>query len=214
LFTKRAYLLLLLLLPIAFVLILKNGTFRANTRLPIFGDRYLPKGATDTVYHTVGPFSFIDQKGNVLNDDSVKGKIRIVNFFFARCKGTCPKMNGNLVLVYDKYKQSPDIVFISHTVDPKNDTVAVLNEYARRMDITYRNWFFVTGSYNDIAEIQNQYLLPKADGSATDQIAHSQHLILVDKEGRIRGAYDGLVMNEILKLREDVKLLLAEYREK
>ncbi|KAB2918618.1 MAG: SCO family protein [Bacteroidetes bacterium] len=209
---KKIYLVLLFILPIGFVALLKQGTFKAGAILPIYGDRYLAAGAKDTTYHTVGPFSFTDQKGFLLTNDSVKGKIRIVNFFFARCQGVCPKMNNNLTLVYDKYKQSPDIVFISHTVDPENDSTEVLAEYARVRDIRYGNWFFVTGKYEQIAFIQNQYLLPKADGASADQIAHSQHLILVDKEERIRGAYDGLKMNEVLQLKEDIKLLLAEYK--
>jgi protein SCO1/2 len=215
LFNKRASLLLLLLIPILFVAILKFGAFRVNTTLPIYGERYLPKGATDTVYHTVGEFSFTDQKGNIFTQDTVKGKIRVTNFFFARCKGVCPKMNGNLhTAVYEKYGKSPNIVFVSHTVDPTHDTAEVLNTYAKNMATNYKHWYFVTGRYKDIAEVQNQYLLPKADGSSVDQIAHSQHIILVDKEDRIRGAYDGLDYAEMKKLEEDIKILLAEYKQK
>lgn len=215
LFRKRASLILLLLIPIAFVIILKVGAFRVNYTLPIYGERYLPKGATDTVYHTVGEFSFTDQKGNVFNQDTVKDKIRVTNFFFARCKGVCPQMNGNLhTAVYKKFKNSPNIVFVSHTVDPDHDTVEVLDIYANNMVTNYKHWYFVTGEYSDIAEVQNQYLLPKADGSSIDQIAHSQHIILVDKEDRIRGAYDGLDYAAMKKLEEDIKLLLAEYKQK
>ncbi len=215
LFNKRASLLLLLLIPILFVAILKFGAFRVNTALPIYGERYLPKGATDTVYHTVGEFSFTDQKGNIFTHDTVKDKIRVTNFFFARCKGVCPKMNGNLhTAVYEKYKYSPNIVFVSHTVDPTHDTAEVLNAYEKNMATNYKHWYFVTGKYKDIAEVQNQYLLPKADGSSVDQIAHSQHIILVDKEDRIRGAYDGLDYAEMKKLEEDIKILLAEYKQK
>lgn len=215
LFRKRASLILLLLIPIAFVIILKVGAFRVNYTLPIYGERYLPKGATDTVYHTVGEFSFTDQKGNVFNQDTVKDKIRVTNFFFARCKGVCPQMNGNLhTAVYKKFKNSPNIVFVSHTVDPDHDTVEVLDIYANNMVANYKHWYFVTGEYSDIAEVQNQYLLPKADGSSIDQIAHSQHIILVDKEDRIRGAYDGLDYAAMKKLEEDIKLLLAEYKQK
>lgn len=209
---NKAYLLLVLILPIAFIFFLREGSFRAGKVLPIYGDRFVEPGKKDTTYHTVGPFSFTDQEGNTINQDSVKGKIRIVNFFFARCKGVCPKMNRNLVMVFDKYQNSPDIVFISHTVDPENDSAQVLKEYARMMDVKYGRWFFVTGRYADIAHIQNQYLLPKADGNSLDQIAHSQNLMLVDKQGRVRGAYDGLKTNEVLKLKEDIKLLLAEYK--
>lgn len=215
LFRKRASLLLLLLIPIAFVVILMLGDFRVNYTLPIYGERYLPKGATDTVYHTVGEFSFTDQKGNPFTQETVKDKIRVTNFFFARCKGVCPKMNGNLhTAVYEKYGKSPNIVFVSHTVDPEYDSPEVLNQYADNMAAEYGHWYFVTGKYNDIAEVQNQYLLPKADGSSVDQIAHSQHIILVDKEDRIRGAYDGLDYAAMKKLEEDIKVLLAEYKQK
>lgn len=208
--SKRAYLLLLLLIPVAFVLLLKQGSFRSNETLPIFGNRFLAPDQTDTVYHTVGAFSLIDQKGNVFTQDTVKGKIRIANFFFARCQGVCPKMNSNVLMVYDKYKNSPDIVFISHTVDPTNDSAEVLDTYAQQINANYKHWYFVTGKYNDIAEVQNQYLLPKADGSSTDQIAHSQYIILVDDKDRVRGAYDGLNINQVLKLRDDIKLLINE----
>jgi len=209
---KRILLLLLLLAPVVFVILLKYGSFRAGVKLPIYGERFLAEGAKDTTYHTVGNFSFTDQHGNILTQDSIKGKIRIVNFFFARCAGVCPRMNRNLELVHDKYRESPDIIFISHTVDPENDSAEVLNQYAQRFGAKYKRWYFVTGRYDDIARIQNEYLLPKADGSSADQIAHSQHIILVDKEGRVRGAYDGLNMKEVQNLKDDVKLLLAEYK--
>ncbi len=213
LFNKRASLLLLLLIPIVFVAMLKFGAFRVNITLPIYGNRYVPKGEIDTVYHTVGEFSFIDQKGNIFTHDTVKGKIRVTNFFFARCKGVCPKMNGNLhTAVYGKYKKSPNIVFVSHTVDPEYDSPKVLNSYASNLAVEYKHWYLVTGEYADIAEVQNQYLLPKADGSSVDQIAHSQHIILVDKEDRIRGAYDGLNYGEMRKLEDDIKILLKEYK--
>ncbi len=207
---KRVYLLLLLLIPIAFVLFLKQGSFRSNETLPIYGNRFLPTGETDSVFHTVGEFSLTDQKGNIFTQDTVKGKIRIANFFFARCLGTCPKMNSNVLMVYDKYKNSPDVVFISHTVDPSNDSAEVLDTYAQQINAHYKRWYFVTGKYDDIAEMQNQYLLPKADGSSTDQIAHSQYIILVDDKDRVRGAYDGLNINQVLKLRDDIKLLVNE----
>lgn len=212
---KRLKLILLLSLPIAFVAILYNGSFRVNSILPIYGERYLPKGETDTVYHTVGEFSFTDQKGNTFTQDTVKGKIRVTNFFFARCKGVCPKMNGNLhTAVYEKFKYSPNIVFVSHTVDPEYDSPKVLNTYANNLAVDYKHWYFLSGEYSDIAEVQNQYLLPKADGSSVDQIAHSQHIILVDKEDRIRGAYDGLDYAEMKDLEQDIKILLAEYKQK
>lgn len=212
---KRYLFILILALPIAFVAVLKFGAFRVNSTLPIYGNRFLPAGATDTVYHTVGEFSLTDQKGNVFTQDTVKNKIRVTNFFFARCKGVCPKMNGNLATaVYEKFKYSPNIVFVSHTVDPTYDNPKVLDTYANNMAAEYKHWYFVTGDYEDIAEVQNQYLLPKADGSSLDQIAHSQHIILVDKEDRIRGSYDGLDYAAMKKLEEDIKVLLAEYKQK
>lgn len=212
---RRFKLALVLLLPIAFVAILYYGSFRVDSVLPIYGERYVAPNSTDTIYHKVGEFFLTDQKGNVFTHDTVKGKIRVTNFFFARCKGVCPKMNGNLATaVYEKFKYSPNIVFVSHTVDPNHDDPKVLNTYANNMAAEYKHWYFVTGDYKDIAEVQNQYLLPKADGSSTDQIAHSQHIILVDKEDRIRGSYDGLDYAKMKKLEEDIKLLLQEYKPK
>lgn len=211
---KRFLLVLLLLLPIAFVAILKFGAFRVNSTLPIYGERYVLPSSPDTVYHTVGEFMLTDQKGNTFTQDTVKGKIRVTNFFFARCKGVCPKMNGNLATaVYEKFKYSPNIVFVSHTVDPNHDDPKVLDTYANNMAAEYKHWYFVTGDYEDIAEVQNQYLLPKADGSSMDKIAHSQHIILVDKEDRIRGTYDGLDYAKMKKLEEDIKVLLQEYKQ-
>src|SRR5215212_6858103 len=150
---KRVYLVLLLLLPVAFIVLLKSGTFKATGRLPIYGERYLPQGAKDTVYHTVGNFTLTDQEGRIFNQDSVKGKIRVVNFFFARCQGVCPKMNGNLSIVFNSYKTSPDIIFMSHTVDPQHDSAEVLKEYARSMDVPYKHRRFLTGPYEDMAGI-------------------------------------------------------------
>jgi len=177
--------------------------------LPYYGEKFIPDGSKDTVFYTVPPFSLLDQTGNTITEKNLQGFIYVANFFFASCQDVCPRMNAKVATVYENLKEFSEVKFISHTVDPDNDSVPVLKEYAKKFKADPAIWHFVTGSKENIFKAGQGYLLPVSIEDKT--IDHSQQLLLIDKEGHIRGIYDGLDDLEIKRLKDDVKVLLYNY---
>ena len=165
--------------------------------------------------HKVGPFSFINQDGKTITDKDVAGKIRVIEYFFTTCKGMCPKMNESLSKVYTAYKGNNDVLFLSHSVDPKRDTVPALKEYSQRFDADSKQWMFLTGSKQELYDMARyQYLISAQDDTAGVSIdkdfIHDNHFSLIDRDGQVRGFYDGLKADEVQKLINDIGELLKE----
>jgi protein SCO1/2 len=200
----------LLVVPVVIFYMLSLGTMNFKS-LPIFGERIPPNGTTqkDTIYYKVPNFLVVDQNNDTLQLKDFDNSIFIANFFFASCKDVCPTMNRRLSKVYEKYKEFAEVEFVSFTVDPLNDSVPVLAEYAKKFDADAKIWHFVRSSHVDLFGIGRGFLLPVSLEEKT--IDHSQQFILVDKEKRIRGVYDSFSDVEIKRLEEDIKVLLYEY---
>jgi protein SCO1 len=165
--------------------------------------------------HTVGAFSFTDQNGQIFTDKNVEGKIFVVEYFFTTCKGICPKMNENMSKVYQVYKNDPDVHILSHTVDPKTDTVAQMKRYSEKFEANAAQWHFLTGSKEDLyRKAIKDYLVPAADSSETNILPtfiHTERIVLVDKWKRIRGKfYDGTKEEDMKLLIKDIKELKKE----
>jgi protein SCO1 len=189
-------------------------------RLPILGERDAVtkevngKMITDTVYSTIPDFAFINQKGDTVTEKNVEGKIYITDFFFTSCPTICPVMKRQMIKVYDKIKENPDVMILSHSIDPDHDTPAVLDQYAQDLGIKGTQWEFLTGSKEKIYDIgQGSYLVTaKEDNTAEGGYIHSGAFVLVDKERRVRGMYDGTTDEGTKKLLNDIDVLLAEYK--
>lgn len=202
----------ILLIPVVWLYFLKDVK-HVSSGIAIIGERHYSAEKGDTVYHTVSDFSFIDQLGDTVTEKDFKNCIYVANFFFASCPDICPKTMGNMQLVYDKYKNSPDIKFISHTVDPENDSVPVLYKYGKAMYIEPKHWYLVTGSKEDLYwSAEYDYLVSAVSVPVKDAFIHSEKLVLIDKDKRIRGYYNGLDYNEMATLKDDIKALLLEYK--
>lgn len=168
--------------------------------------------------HHVAPFSFTNQDGKTITNADVKDKIVVVEYFFATCKGICPKMNENLNKVYKAYKGNRDVMFLSHTVDPVKDTAEALKAYSMRFDADPEQWMFLTGDKKKLYEMARYSYLISADddtaGLSPDQdFIHDKHYALVDNLGRIRGMYDGLDDKDVARLIDDIRTLLEEKKE-
>jgi protein SCO1/2 len=164
--------------------------------LPVLGE----KG------HTVGSFQFIDQYSSPATDDAWKGKIVVANYFFTHCPSICPKMVYQLKRV--QTYAGNDIIITSFSVDPERDTPGKLRLYAEQFNIG-RNWLLLTGNKKDLYRFARKELLLVAtdgDGGPNDFI-HSENLVLIDKQKRIRGYYNGTEINEVNKLVSDIKKL-------
>lgn len=157
-------------------------------------------------------FAFINQDKVVISDDIWKNKIVVANFFFTHCPVVCPKMTRSLKTVQSTFSKDKNIVISSFTVDPERDSAARLNVYARRFNIHSPGWQLLTGDKKDIyrfARNEMKVVATDGDGGPADFI-HSDKLVLIDKQKKIRGYYDGTNEKEVNELIQDIKKLKNE----
>ncbi|MBK6834387.1 MAG: SCO family protein [Bacteroidetes bacterium] len=189
----------------------KETEEKKNTLLfPVIGPKKLNNG--DTMYHTIAPFSFTNQFGEKVSDSTTKDKIYIANFFFATCQSICPRMNTQLGRVAQAYNTDNEILFLSHTINPSNDTVEVLAQYGAKYGAVKNKWHLLTGPKPAIYDLaKTSYLINAVEDDGTAEgFIHSEFLLLIDKQKRIRGTYDGTDSIMVNKLIEDIKLLKTE----
>lgn len=185
-------------------------TEQREEKLPILGEKHVT--ATDTTYHTIGHFALVNQDSAVITEDSLRGKIYAADFFFTSCRTICPVMKTQMRRVYEAVKDDPEVMLVSHTIDPEYDTVALLKDYAERLDVDTDKWYFLTGNKDSIYYLaQTSYFVTAMeDGSDADGFIHSGAFLLIDKKGRIRGKYDGTSEADVDKMIQDIKLLEKE----
>jgi protein SCO1 len=140
----------------------------------------------------------------------------VADFFFTTCPTICPIMKTQMLRVYEKYADNPDVLILSHSIDPEHDTVAVLHEFADRLGVSADTWHFVTGDKDEIYDIgQNSYMVTaREDPNEPGGIIHSGAFLLIDKDRRVRGIYDGTKEDKVSLLMEDMDKLLREYEPK
>lgn len=178
--------------------------------LPIIGEREF--NGTDTTWHTIAPFSFVDQDSNVVNNNTFKDKIYVADFFFTSCRTICPQMKTQMKRVYDATANDADVKLLSHTIDPDFDNVPLLHNYAEMLGVSADRWHFVTGSKDSIYSVaQKSYFSTAAkDTSEPDGFIHSGAFLLIDKHRRIRGKYDGTRAADVDRLLKDIEKLRKE----
>lgn len=183
---------------------------KSTLLFPIIGPKKLNNG--DTMYHTIVPFSFINQFGEKVSDSTTKDKIYIANFFFATCQSICPRMNTQLGRVQNAFTKDNEVLFLSHTINPSNDTVEVLAQYGAKYGAIKNKWHLLTGPKPAIYDLaKTSYLINAVEDDGTAEgFIHSEFLLLIDKQKRIRGTYDGTDSIMVNKLIEDIKLLKTE----
>ncbi|RKR84157.1 protein SCO1/2 [Mucilaginibacter gracilis] len=187
-------------------------------KLPLLGDPVYKKVntakgvKTDTIYPVIPPFSFVDQSNRPVGNQTYKDHIYIADFFFTSCPTICPVMSRNLKKVYDQYANAPGLMFLSYSIDPKYDTPEVLSRYADKLGVNASRWHFVTGNKDAIYTLAEKgyYSPARKDDGANGGYVHSGGLFLVDRNGHMRGVYDGTSDEEVAQLLRDVKTLMTE----
>lgn len=167
------------------------------------------------VLNEVKPFSFTNQDGKQVTEHDVAGKVYVAEYFFTTCTGICPILNNNMRTVYEKYKDTPGFMILSHTCNPETDSVGRLKQYADSMQVDVSKWIFLTGKKDSLYNTARvSYLLddPKNNiHNIEEQFLHTQFFALVDKNGKVRKKiYDGLKKKELKELEEDIQVLLDE----
>lgn len=166
--------------------------------------------------HKIGSFSFLDQDGKTFTNKNVNGKVYVAEYFFTTCKTICPQMNSQMRKVQKEFKGKRDFEIVSFTVDPETDTVEQLKRYAMSHSADPNQWHFLTGEKEDLYALARKsfFVLKPAEaenqGDVGSDFIHTNNFVLVDKEMRIRGYYDGTSSKEVDKLIKDIRLLLKE----
>jgi protein SCO1 len=166
--------------------------------------------------HTIGSFSFRDQNGNVVTDQNVRGKVFVAEYFFTTCQTICPIMNDQMQRIHQKFQNNDQVRILSFTVDPDNDTVAQMKRYADSHKANSKRWFFLTGEKDELYDLARKsfFVLKPAEaenqGDVGSDFIHTNNFVLVDKEMRIRGYYDGTNPKEVDELMSDMELLLND----
>ena len=191
---------------------------KTSNKLPYLGHREAVeksvdgKTVTDSIYQKIPAFSLLDQDSTVIDNQKMSDKIYVADFFFTSCPSICPIMQKQLLRVYDHFKTENRLGFISHTIDPKRDSIPVLKKYQEKLGVDGNKWHFVFGEKDTIYQLaRNGYMnIAEDDSKAPGGIMHSGYFILVDEDGHIRGAYNGTDETEVNKLIADIPTLLAE----
>jgi len=165
-------------------------------------------------YHTIADFSLTNQNGETITHEDYKNKIYIADFFFTTCPTICPLMTKNMANIQENIKNDTDVLLLSHSVTPRIDSVARLKKYALEKGVDDTKWNLVTGDKKQIYELaRKSYLAVKNDGDGGPfDMIHTENFVLVDKERRIRGFYDGTKKEEVDRLMDDLEVLKASYK--
>ena len=155
----------------------------------------------------VPPFALTDQTNHPFGNENLHGKVWIVDFIFTHCTGMCPLMTQHMADVQARTAGSP-VQLVSVSVDPENDTPAVLADYAAKNNADTSRWHFLTGTQLatwDLSKALKLAVAPDRGG----QVFHSSRFLLVDQDGHVRGVYDSHEAGFIAKLVIDAKLLAS-----
>lgn len=187
-------------------------------KLPVYQPTMITAELVDTTmqevrkYHKIADFKLVNQNGDTITQEFYNNKIYIADFFFTTCLSICPIMTDHMLQIQEQIKNDPEVLLLSHTVIPRVDTVAQLKRYALEKGVLDEKWNLVTGNKKQIYDLaRKSYLAAKSegDGGPYDMI-HTENFVLVDKDRRIRGFYDGTDPEAIEKLMVDISILKQE----
>ena len=203
--------------------ILFFSSCKSDKKLPIYGLRDTkavknPDGSAgvDTVYQTIPAFKLLNQDSVYITNDHFRGKIYIADFFFTSCTSICPTMHRKMKAIFEAYKDEPNLMFLSHTIDYKYDVPSKLKKYAEKLGVDGPRWQFAYGTKDAIYDIAEKSYLSAVieDQNEKEKYIHQGWFLLIDGNGRMRGAYDSTHDDQIALLKNDLDNLLAETQNK
>ncbi len=218
-FAKYRFFGMVLLVLSAVIVFLFYNALKPKKSLPIYQPAdFNPELVDSTLlhvkkYHTIADFSLTNQNGKRITQEDYKDKIYVADFFFTTCPSICPIMTKNMAGIQSRILADDDVLLLSHSVTPDIDSVPRLKRYAEEKGVVDAKWNLVTGDKKQIYDLaRKSYLAVKDDGDGGEfDMIHTENFILVDKERRIRGTYDGTNPEEIQQLLEDLKILKSSY---
>ncbi len=179
-------------------------------KLPVRGPYKVVKGQEQLIQ--TPDWTFTDQNNHLYSSDSLKNRIQVLNFFFTSCPTVCPKMNKNVQKVQQVFIDDPRIQFVSISVDPERDQPDKLKAYEEKFSLNPEQWHFLTGDKDSIYLLARKgYNLSATDADGSSQnIIHSQQVLLIDPNQQIRGIYNGTVDDQMANLVQDISKLKNE----
>tara|TARA_R110001606_G_scaffold64727_3_gene150259 strand:- start:269 stop:946 length:678 start_codon:yes stop_codon:yes gene_type:complete len=218
-FAQFKFLGLVLLIVSAVIISLFYNALQPKEILPVYQPAMVNFELVDSTlqhvkkYHTIADFALTNQNGKLVTQKDYENKIYIADFFFTTCPTICPIMTKNMAGIQDKILNDEDVMLLSHSVTPDIDSVPQLKKYALEKGVKDRKWNLVTGDKRQIYELaRKSYMAVKTDGDGGPyDMIHTENFILVDKERRIRGFYDGTDSEEMKKLLSDLEILKSSY---
>ena len=180
-----------------------------QTALPILGNHKID--GQDTTYHRIPDFAFLNQDSALVTNATFEGKIYVADFFFTSCPTICPLVKKQMLRLYERYQDEDRLLLLSHTIDPKRDTVGKLAQYAASLGVSSGKWHFVTGDKDIVYPLANDYMsIALEDPNAPGGFDHSGWLILIDEQRHIRSFCDGTNPEKVERFMEDIDWLLAQ----
>ena len=188
-------------------------------------DKLSSDSNAEVALEKIGPapkFDLINQDGKKVTNETYKGKVYVLEFFFTTCPSICPKMNQSMLIIEKKFFGNPNFGIVSITIDPMHDTPKVLKSHAELLGVKSSNWNFLTGDRQTIFDLANKgfNLYAGENSKVNGGFEQSGMFALIDKNGNIRCRkdefgnpilyYDGLDKKGVRDIQQDISILLAE----
>lgn len=217
----RSIIFVLIIAVIAITLFYVSSTSKEKY-LPVYNPIDLSPDVVDSsllrvgVGHKIGAFEFTNQNGKTISDKDLEGKIYVAEYFFTTCGTICPIMNKQMQRVQKAYAKRDDFKILSFTVDPETDNVAQMKKYATEHQVDDAQWWFLTGDKDKLYDLARKsfFVLKPAEaenvGDAGSDFIHTNNFVLVDKNKKIRGYYNGIDKQSVDSLIIDIATLFKE----
>jgi protein SCO1 len=138
-------------------------------------------------------FALVDQNGNAVTLDSLRGQVVLLDFVYTNCPGPCPILTGTHVAVQRALppELAPKVRFVSISLDPERDTPEALRRYAEAHGADLARWSFLTGAPDEVGAVLQVYGVG-ARPAENGEIEHLVITYLIDAEGRVARRFAGL----------------------
>jgi protein SCO1 len=180
-------------------------------KLPFLGNKQIVDGKE--VPPKIRQFSYANQDGDSVTNETLKNNIYITDFFFTSCPSICPRVMKQMLVLHDEFLKEDKVKLVSFTIDPKRDSIGKLAKYAQSIGVKSDKWLFLTGDKDFTLDLADDfYIAALEDPTAPGGFDHSGKIVLVDTNGHVRAFCEGTDPETIPKFIKDVKALLNEYK--
>jgi protein SCO1/2 len=153
----------------------------------------------------------VNQLGDTITESSLTGKVYVAGFFFTACPGICRNLTLQLKRVQEKFIVDNRIMIVSYSVTPETDQPERLLQYANTYGIDSNKWWLLTGNRDSIYRLaRRDYFADEDMGmqKTSQDFLHTENLLLIDQNRKIRGVYKGTSLAEVDWLIKDIQKLL------